>query len=56
MNLIRCSSPYCNCGKCITRKYSHNPNQPNYKYEKNIDSSNKKELKCKEIEGIKMKI
>jgi hypothetical protein len=24
MNLIRCSSPYCNCGKCITRKYKSN--------------------------------
>lgn len=26
IKLIRCSSPFCNCGKCIIRKYSNKPN------------------------------
>jgi len=49
LELIRCSYPHCNCGKCISKKFSHNP-PPNYKYDKNINSSYKKEYKWKENE------
>lgn len=46
LNLIRCSYPHCNCGKCISKKLSHN--SPNYKYAKNINSSYRKEYLWKE--------
>jgi len=42
LDLIRCTYPYCNCGKCISKKYSHHA--PNYQYEKNLKSSYKKEF------------
>jgi len=48
LELIRCSQPYCNCGKCITQKYSHNPQS--YQYEKNLKSSYKKEFNWKQPE------
>lgn len=47
--LIRCSSPYCNCGKCISKKYSHEP--LNYRYEKNLQSSYKNEFNRKCLNG-----
>jgi hypothetical protein len=53
INLIRCSSPYCNCGKCITRKYKgyHNNN-----IDINRDNSNNKKEKGKDEEkGNKIK-
>lgn len=46
LDLIRCSYPHCNCGKCISKKLSHNA--PNYKYNKNIGSIYKDEFNWKE--------
>lgn len=48
LDLIRCSHPYCNCGKCISIKYSHNA--PNFPYEKNLKSSYKTEFDLKKLE------
>jgi len=38
LNLIRCTYPYCNCGKCILRKNREHSSSPNYNYDKNIRS------------------
>jgi hypothetical protein len=48
LELIRCSYPYCNCGKCITQRNSHHP--PNYQYQKNLKSSYKNEFDWKQSE------
>lgn len=53
MNLIRCSSPYCNCGKCIRRKYlskvntydSNNKNKNNINAFENISKNEDKDNK-----------
>lgn len=54
LELIRCSYPYCNCGKCITKRYSHHP--PNYQYEKNLKSSYKNEFNWKKSDDKKIGI
>jgi hypothetical protein len=54
MNLIRCSSPYCNCGKCITRKYKGYQNNNNYDYLINKKEKEEKE-KDQEINILKNK-
>lgn len=49
LDLTRCSSPFCSCGKCITIRRNVN-NQINYSYNKNIESSYKNEFNWKKPE------
>jgi len=49
LDLIRCSYPFCNCGKCIINRYSHI--HPNYQYKKNLKSSYKNEFEWKKPEN-----
>lgn len=49
-NLIRCTYPYCNCGKCIQRKYRGNNSNTNFSYDKNIQTTYKNEFNWKSIE------
>ncbi len=51
LDLIRCSQPYCNCGKCIINKYSQN--SPNYLYNKGLKSTYKDEYYWKKREDKK---
>jgi len=47
LNLIRCTYPFCNCGKCILRKNREHSSSPNYNYDKNIRSNYQNEFKWK---------
>jgi flagellar biosynthesis GTPase FlhF len=47
LDLIRCSYPYCNCGKCISKKLAHK--SPNHKYN-DLGSMYKKDHNWKENE------
>ncbi len=50
LNLVRCTYPYCNCGKCILRKNREINISPNYNYNKNIESIYKNEFHWKNPE------
>lgn len=52
LNLVRCTHPYCNCGKCILRKNREYNLSPNYNYDKNIQSIYKNEFQWKNPEKI----
>lgn len=44
LNLVRCTFPYCNCGKCILKKNREQSLSPNYNYDKNIKSMYKNQF------------
>jgi len=52
LNLVRCTYPYCNCGKCILRKNREYDVSPNYNYDKNIKSMYKNQFHWKNPEII----
>jgi hypothetical protein len=54
LNLIRCSYPYCNCGKCIQKKNRDYKTSPDYNYQRNMSSNYKNEFEWKE--GIKTQL
>lgn len=48
LNLIRCTYPYCNCGKCIQKKNREYRTSPDYNYQRNIQSMYQNEFDWKE--------
>jgi len=50
LNLVRCTFPYCNCGKCILKKNREHALSPNYNYDKNIKSMYKNQFQWKSPE------
>lgn len=50
LNLVRCTYPYCNCGKCILRNNKEKTSSPNYNYDKNIKSMYKNQFQWNDPE------